>query len=52
MSVGDASRAEDQDSLLVLLSDTGNSGRFRRRGLGKRFIDGGHYEVTLLCLSD
>ena len=50
MSVGDASRAEDQDSLLVLLSDTVDSGRFRRRGLGKGFVDGGHDEVALLCL--
>ena len=52
MSVGDASRAEDQDSLLVLLGDTIDSGRLRRRGLGKRFVDGGHCEVALLCLSN
>ena len=52
MSVGDASRAEDQDSLLILLGDTTNtnSGRLRRRRLGKRFVDGGHGEVALLCL--
>ena len=50
MSVGDASRAEDQDPLLILLRYTIDSGRLRRRRLGKRFVDGGHSEVALLCL--
>ena len=52
MSVGDASRAEDQDSLLVLLGDTIDGGRLFRRRLGKRLVDGGHCGVALLCLSN
>lgn len=31
MSVGDASRTEDQDPLLVLFGDTVGGGRFGRR---------------------
>ena len=52
MSVSDASRAEDQDSLLVLLGDTIDSGRLRRRRLGKRFVNGGHCDSALLCVSN
>ena len=52
VSVGDASRAEDENSLLVLLGDTIESGRLCRRGLRKRFVDGGHCEVGPVCLSN
>ena len=46
--VGDASRAEDQNSLLVLLCDTIASGNFGRGRLRKGFIDGGHREISYL----
>ena len=43
--VGDASRAEDQNSLLVLLCDTIACGSLGRGRLGKRSIDSCHWEL-------
>ena len=45
MPVGDASRAEDQNSLLVLLCDAIACGSFWRGRLRKGFIDSGHWEL-------
>ena len=46
MSVGDTSRAEDQDSLLVLLSDAVGGGSFGRGRLRKRLVDCCHCEIN------
>ena len=46
MPVGDASRTEDQNSLLVLLCDAIACGNFGHGRLRKGFIDGGHWELV------
>ena len=48
MSVGDASRAKDQDSLLVFLGDTVAGGSFGRGRFRERLVDGGHCELAFL----
>lgn len=50
VSVGDASRAENEDSLLVLFGDAVAGGGFRRRRFREGFVDGGHYcKIAFMC---
>ena len=47
--VGDAPRAQDQHSLPVLFGDAILSGGFGRGRFRKRLVNGGHFEIVLLC---
>lgn len=49
MSVGDASGAEDQYSLLVLPGDAVAGWGFGRRRFREGFVDGSHCRLSLLC---
>ena len=48
MSVGHASRAEDQDSLLVLFGCAIGSRRLGSGGLGERLVDSSHFARSSL----